>query len=151
MDDHRAIEHLLYRYAELVDAGDFAAVGQLFARGRIVASDGSAVEGAVAVQAMYEGIARLYDDGTPRTQHVMSNVCIELDADGRGARGRLRFTVFQALEDFPLQAIIAGRYEDRYARDAQGWYFVERRMQPELLGDLSRHLLRPVPQSEPRN
>ncbi|HSW12541.1 MAG TPA: nuclear transport factor 2 family protein [Solimonas sp.] len=145
MDPHRAIERLLYRYAELIDAGDFAAVGQLFARGQIVAAGGVVVQGAAAVQAMYENYTRRYDCGTPRTQHLMSNVCIDLDADGRGANATLRFTVFQALEDFPLQAIIAGRYQDRYARDAEGWYFTERQMQPELVGDLSRHLLLPIP------
>lgn len=144
MDHHRAIERLLFRYADLIDAGDFTAIGQLFTRGRVVTAAG-VVEGAEAVQAMYESFTRRYPCGTPRTQHVMNNVCVEIEPDGHAAQGRLRFTVFQALEDFPLQPIIAGRYEDRYARDADGWYFVERRMQPELLGDLSRHLLQPVP------
>jgi hypothetical protein len=142
MDRRTAIEGLLYRYAELIDAGDFAGIGQLFARGRIVASSVNAVfSGAKEVQGMYESTTRRYPCGTPRTQHVMSNVSITLDADGRGATADLRCTVFQALEDFPLQAIIAGRYQDRFAKDENGWYFVERRMQPELIGDLSRHLL----------
>ncbi len=149
MDDHRAIERLLYRYADLVDAGDFAGVGALFARGRILAG-GNVVEGAAAVRAMYERYTRRYACGTPRTQHLMGNPVVDLDADGRGATARLRFTVFQALEDFPLQPIITGRYEDRFARDGSGWHFTERRMQTELLGDLSRHLLLPVPQPENR-
>lgn len=145
MDDDRAIERLLYRYADLVDAGDFAGVGELFERGRILAG-GNVVQGAAAVQAMYERYTRRYACGTPRTQHLMGNPVIDLDADGSGATARLRFTVFQALEDFPLQPIITGRYEDRFARDAAGWYFIERRMLTELMGDLSRHLLLPVPQ-----
>ena len=144
MDDHRAIERLLYQYADLIDAGDFAGVGRLFARGQIVTT-GAVVRGADAVQAMYESYTRRYPCGTPRTQHLMGNPSIDVDADRRGATARLRFTVFQALEDFPLQAIIAGRYQDRFARDDNGWYFAERRMQPELMGDLSRHLLLPVP------
>lgn len=146
MSEHRAIERLLYRYADLIDAGDFAGVGQLFARGKIIAAGGVAMQGAAAVQEMYESFTRRYDCGTPRTQHLMGNVCIDIDADGQGAAATLRFTVFQALEDFPLQAIIAGRYQDRFARDAEGWYFTERRMQPELVGDLSRHLLLPIPE-----
>jgi 3-phenylpropionate/cinnamic acid dioxygenase small subunit len=145
-DDHRAIERLLYRYADLVDAGDFAGVGALFTRGQIITAGGT-VAGAAAVQAMYESYTRRYDCGTPRTQHLMGNVCIEVDADRCGARASLRFTVFQALPDFPLQAIIAGRYQDRFERDKGGWHFVERTIQPELAGDLSRHLLRPLPQS----
>lgn len=145
LDDHRAIERLLYLYADLIDAGDFAGVGRLFARGRIV-SGGGTVAGAEAVQALYESFTRRYDCGTPCTQHLMGNVCIEVDADRLGARASLRFTVLQALPDFPLQAIIAGRYQDRFARDAEGWHFHERQIQPQLIGDLSRHLLRPIPQ-----
>lgn len=144
MDDYRAIERLLYRYADLIDAGDFVGIGQLFARGQIVTA-GGAVRGAAEVQAMYERFTRRYPDGTPHTQHLMGNPVVEIDADRRNASARLRFTVFQAVEDFPLQPIIAGRYEDRFARDDGSWYFVERRMQPELMGDLSRHLLLPVP------
>ena len=143
MDDHRAIERLLYRYADLIDAGDFAGVGALFGRARILAG-GNVIEGAAAVQAMYESYTRRYACGTPRTQHLMGNPVIDIDGDTASAR--LRFTVFQALADFPLQPIITGRYQDRFARDADGWHFTERRMQTELMGDLSRHLMLPVPQ-----
>jgi 3-phenylpropionate/cinnamic acid dioxygenase small subunit len=146
IDHHREIEDLLYEYAERIDAGDFAGVGRLFARGQIVASSINRVfRGEDEVRGMYEMATRRYEDGTPHTQHLMSNVRIQLDADGRGASADLRFTVFQALPDFPLQAIIAGRYEDRFARDEQGWYFTERKMKPELMGDLSRHLLISLP------
>ena len=146
MDDQRAIEHLLYRYAELIDAGDFTGIGQLFARGQIVAP--AAVHpfrGADEVRQMYEMSTRRYPDGRPHTQHVMSNVRIDVAADRLSADAKLRFTVFQAHEDFPLQPIVAGRYEDRFARDDSGWFFSERRMLTELIGDLSRHLLIELP------
>jgi 3-phenylpropionate/cinnamic acid dioxygenase small subunit len=146
IDHHREIEDLLYEYAERIDAGDFAGVGRLFARGQIVASSINRVfRGEDEVRGMYEMATRRYDDGTPRTQHVMSNVRIRLDTVARGAVAHLRFTVFQSLPDFPLQAIIAGRYEDRFARDDLGWHFAERKMFPELIGDLSRHLLITLP------
>lgn len=147
MDDYRAIEALLYRYADCMDAGDFAGVGVLFARGRILAPAlDRSFAGAAEVQALYETSARLYEDGTPRTQHLTSNVRIELDAAGGTAQAWSRFTVFQAVEGLlPLQPVIAGRYEDRFARDAAGWHFTERRMRTELLGDLSRHLLYTLP------
>lgn len=142
MDSYRAIENLLSRYAELIDDGDFAGIGQLFARGQILAPAGdSGFRGAAEVQRMYEMATVVFEDGTPRTQHTMSNIWIEVDEAAGTASARLRFTVLQALPDFPLQVIIAGRYEDRFARDENGWYFTERRMRPQLLGDLSRHLL----------
>lgn len=147
MDSYRAIQNLLSTYAERIDAGDFAGVGQLFARGEILAPAGDqGVRGAANVQNMYEVFTKVYPDGTPRTQHMMSNVWIEVDETAGTAQARSRFTVLQQLDDFPLQVIIAGGYEDRFARDEQGWYFVQRLMQPKLYGDLSRHLLQSVPQ-----
>jgi len=147
VDSYRAIQNLLSTYAERIDAGDFAGVGQLFARGEILAPAGDqGVRGAANVQNMYEVFTKVYPDGTPRTQHMMSNVWIEVDETAGTAQARSRFTVLQQLDDFPLQVIIAGGYEDRFARDEQGWYFVQRLMQPKLYGDLSRHLLQSVPQ-----
>lgn len=146
MDSYRAIQNLLSTYAERIDAGDFAGVGQLFARGEILAPAGDqGVKGAANVQAMYELFTKVYADGTPCTQHQMSNVWIEVDEAAGKAQARSRFTVLQQLEDFPLQVIIAGGYEDSFERDAQGWHFVRRLMKPRLYGDLSRHLLQEVP------
>ncbi len=75
------------------------------------------------------------------TQHVTTNLILEIGRDGRSARGRSRFTVMQAVDGFPLQCVITGYYEDQFAYDeADGWHFTERRMKPTLAGDLSRHL-----------
>ena len=137
-----AVERLLYRYAELIDAGDFAGVGELFAGcvlkagGRVLANRDSA-----AVQRTYEMTTRRYEDGTPHTRHVVTNVVIEVDDELGTASARSTFTVFQSLPDFPLQPIIAGRYLDRFTRERGEWRFEEREMVPELFGDLSRHLL----------
>jgi ketosteroid isomerase-like protein len=141
-DARTAIENLLFGYAEAMDAGDFVGIGELFAKGRIVAPNGEITgEGKDAVRAIYEGSTRLFEDGTPKTQHVNTNLIFEFADDGRSAKVRSRFTVFQALPDFPLQPIITGHYADTFAyTDQDGWYFTERRMRPVLLGDLSRHL-----------
>jgi hypothetical protein len=36
---------------------------------------------------------------------------------------------------------VVGRYRDRFARDANGWYFTERIAEVEMVGDVSEHLL----------
>ena len=140
--DRQAIEALLYTYAERIDAGDFEGVGALFAHAEIKApAQEHGVRGQAAVQALYERTTRRYeDDGTPHTKHVTSNVQVDFEAPD-AASGRSYFTVFQGLPDFPLQAIIAGRYHDRFERVDGAWRFSERVMLPELYGDLSRHLL----------
>jgi hypothetical protein len=41
-----------------------------------------------------------------------------------------------------LQPVIAGRYHDAFARiDETGWRFTDRLILPDLIGDLSEHLL----------
>ncbi len=140
MTAKREISKLVFRYAELIDDGDFAALGELFESGCIVGPDGTECHGAENVRRLYERSTRLYPDtGTPCTQHVTSNLVI--DVQGRTASARSFFTVLQALPDFPLQTIIAGRYQDEFARLEGRWAFTRRRIEPRLLGDLSKHLL----------
>ena len=136
------IKNLIYRYAELIDAGEFAAVAELFANATIAAPDGSETVGYDAVLAMYQASTRIYRaTGTPCTQHVTSNVRVETGDDGKTAQAWSKFTVFQALPDFPLQAIIAGHYRDSFVFRDKLWSFQRREMYPQLYGDLSRHLL----------
>ncbi|MBJ18981.1 MAG: nuclear transport factor 2 family protein [bacterium] len=137
-----AIENIMFSYAERIDGGDFDGLAELFSRARMVGPDGSVQgEGKEGVRAIYDRSTQLYEDGTPMTQHVTTNLIFEFAPDGRSAAVRSRFTVMQQLPDFPLQCIITGYYEDQFAYDeAVGWHFRERRMKPKLAGDLSRHL-----------
>lgn len=145
-----AIANIMFTYAERIDAGDFAGLAELFSRARMIGPDGSVQgEGKDEIQAIYDRSTKLYEDGTPMTQHVTTNLIFEFAPDGRSADVRSRFTVMQQLPDFPLQCIITGYYEDKFAfsepgKDRAGtvggWHFVERRMKPKLMGDLSRHL-----------
>ena len=140
MDDYREIENLLYRYAKRIDAGDLEGVAELFRDGCICAPGAAEpVFGYDAVLALYRGSTRLYENGTPCTRHITSNLLIEVN--GESATCHSYFTVMQALPDFPLQAIISGHYEDEFRRRDGSWHFHCRTMFPELFGDLSRHLL----------
>ena len=67
-------EQLLARYAALIDAGDFAGVGELLGEAMVHAPDGSVIAtGAAAVQALYEATTKRHDltpaprpeDGSP--------------------------------------------------------------------------------------
>jgi 3-phenylpropionate/cinnamic acid dioxygenase small subunit len=142
MSDHRgAIENLLYSYANAIDDGDYEAIGALFARASLADADGNAlVTGSEAVTGMYNYTTFRYDDGTPRTHHVTTNLLIEIADDELTATCQSRFTVFQKTESLPLQPIIAGRYADSFARTDGEWHFTERRMRPTLYGDLTQHL-----------
>jgi len=144
-DAARAIENLLYTYAERIDAGDLEGVAELFTHGRIKpsadAAPEQAAEGRDAVLALYRRSTRLYDDGRPHTRHLTSNAIIEVDPGGATASARSCFTVFQQVEDFPLQPIISGRYHDTFHCLEGRWWFDTRIMLVDLVGDLGRHLL----------
>ena len=140
-DSAREIENLVYTYAERIDAGDLAGVAELFRHGRIEAAPGVIVEGAEKVRRLYEGSTRLYEDGTPRSRHVTTNVIVEVDDDAGTAAARASYVVFQQTDELPLQPIIAGRYRDTFHRVDGAWCFDTRQMFVDLTGDLSRHLL----------
>lgn len=143
-DEFRLIENLIYAYADQIDAGNFAGVAELFRHGRIQAAPGLIIEGEESVLKLYENSTRLYDDGTPRTRHVTTNVVVEFDRTtepAESASARSYFTVFQQTDDLPFQAIIAGHYSDSFHRVDTEWCFDTREIFVDLTGDLSKHLL----------
>jgi len=144
----RAIEHLLYAYAERIDQGDLDGVAELFAHGRIRGvADGppeTVFEGRDGVRAMYGASVRLYADGTPRTKHLTTNLQIEVDEQAGTARSRAYYSVTQATDALPLQLIVTGRYEDTFHRVDGRWEFDTRVMHVDQVGDVSHHLKYPL-------
>ncbi|MFI6488840.1 nuclear transport factor 2 family protein [Streptomyces sp. NPDC050564] len=138
--DTIAIAHLIAKYAELVDTGDLAGVGELFADAVFIGS-GEPVPGrAGGVERMLRDSVILYEDGTPRTHHVTINIAVDVDEEAGTAAARSYVTVFQALPDFPLQPVAAGRCSDRFERRDGHWRCTERQVRIHLVGDVSRHL-----------
>lgn len=139
MGDRDEIATLVYRYAELLDSGDMDAVVALFADATWrSAATGAVLRSPEEIRAVYDRIM-LYD-GTPKTQHVMSNLVIDLVEGADEATGRCYYTVLQGLvADEPLQPILAGRYVDRYRRGPDGWQFADRLFIVDLPGSQSRH------------
>jgi len=142
MPDETEIANLVFRYAELIDAGDYEGIGALFADA-VIGADGSTVEwrGAEAITAMYVNGTRRYEDGTPRSKHVTTNLIIEVDDSRAHATCRSYYTVLQQTDEVPLQPIVAGRYHDEFDRVDDQWRFARRIMFVDLVGDLSQHLL----------
>jgi hypothetical protein len=74
-DDRLAITELLYRYAELIDAGDFDGVGRLLARATFGGTATPQTSGAEAIAKLFAMTTRRYPDfgNTPRTRHLVLN------------------------------------------------------------------------------
>ena len=147
MSKREQIAELIYRYAELVDAGDFVGVGQLLARASFGGPDTPSVTGAEHIAALFAAATRRFpegggrhsaDPGTPKTRHLVLNPIIEVDGDTATARST--FCVVQATDRIALAPIVVGRYYDSFARDRDGWHFTERIADVEMVGDVSDHL-----------
>jgi 3-phenylpropionate/cinnamic acid dioxygenase small subunit len=140
--DKLEITELLYRYAELIDAGDFDGVGRLLARSTFGGPASGSVSGADNIAKLFAMTTRRYPEhgNTPRTRHLVLNPVVELSGDGTAA-ARSTFCVMQDTETASIQPIVVGRYYDAFARDDQGWYFTERKVDIQMIGDVSAHLM----------
>ncbi len=93
---------------------------------------------------MHTSTMVLYEDGTPHTKHVISNIDIWFPGDARSAKSRWSYTVLQQADDFPLQVVVAGRGEDTYEHDGERWKLRVRREYADMMGDLSHHVKQEV-------
>jgi len=142
------ITNLLYRYAECIDGGDFEGAAALFehARLKVLAGDGDGTIDSAGVLDLWRDFIVRYDDGTPRTKHVITNPIVEVDEGAGTANCRSYYTVFQQTPGFALQPIIAGRYHDRFERVGGSWRYCARDYSlVDLVGDMSHHGTRAVP------
>lgn len=143
-DAHEAVRYLIARYCELMDAGDFDELADLFADGRLSDENGVVfARGAPEVAKMWHAQTILYE-GSPRTRHLTANSIIEVDEAAGTATARSSYVVLQATTDMSLEPIISGRYVDRFikAPDAS-WRWDERSYAIDHLGNLSHHLRQP--------
>ncbi len=134
------ILRLMNEYCYTIDGGDLDGFASLFEHGvfQVIGDPGGALSGKSAVSDMLQNVT-LYD-GKPQTKHVLSNVQIDVDESGETATAQSYITVFQALPpDFPLQPIFLGHYHDVFEKAGGAWRFRNRKISPDLIGDLSRH------------
>ena len=135
------ISELIFEYAERIDAGDLEGVADLLAGAGFGAATGPLVQGRDAILALYRSTVRIYDDGTPRTKHLVTNLAVKVGPAAETATSRSYFTVLQQVPDGPLGPIVSGRYRDQFVNHEGIWRFSERRIASDLIGDVSRHML----------
>jgi ketosteroid isomerase-like protein len=140
-DDHWEISNLIAEYAELLNLGRIDEVGALFRYGRVTSEGSSTVrEGSDAVSAMYRQTVH-FPDRMPDTLLFTSNLQIHVDGDT--AFGKAYYVAVHQT-DSGVVPVVAGRYQDEYRRIDGKWWFHHRHMIPDLIGDLSTHLVRPL-------
>jgi ketosteroid isomerase-like protein len=133
------IRNLLGTYCEVMDAGDFVALGTLFADGKMIDDKERVIaRGAAAITELWTAMVRLYD-GSPRIRTINGAPVIEVDGDF--ATCRSSFVLFQQLPEEPVITVAAGRYRDTFACTDGRWHFTVRQMLLDQPGDMSKHLV----------
>jgi 3-phenylpropionate/cinnamic acid dioxygenase small subunit len=137
MSDVDDITALIYEYAFLLDRGDLDGVAALFEHAELRSTHNDRVRrGAAEARTLYDPVV-IFDDGTPRTMHQLTNVSVQVD--GPAARARSYFTVLQVTEQ-GLHPVLVGEYRDRFELVDRRWRFAARVFDPRLFGDLSQHM-----------
>jgi ketosteroid isomerase-like protein len=139
--DQWQISNLIARYAELLNLGQIDEVAALFRHGRITSTMNSDVhEGSEAVAAMYRESVVL-PERVPDTLIFTTNLQIHVDGDTATSKA-----YFMAVHQGSgtVDVVLAGRYHDEFRRIDGDWWFDHRHMIPDLVGDLSTHLQRPL-------
>ena len=135
--DVAEITALIHEYAFRLDAGDLDGVAALFEHAELGSTRHQRrLRGTAEARTNYDGVI-IYEDGTPQTQHQITNVTVKVD--GTTAAARSSFTVLQVTGQ-GLHPILAGDYLDRFEQVGGVWRFTERVFDPRLFGDLSRHM-----------
>jgi uncharacterized protein (TIGR02246 family) len=135
------IRALIHEYAFRLDAGDFDGVAELFADAELTSTThGKVRRGTAEARELYDNVI-VYEDGTPRTMHQLTNVTITTSDDGEHARARTYFTVL-AVTGQGLHPILGGEYQDTFRKVDGEWRFASRRFVPMLVGDLANHMRR---------
>jgi hypothetical protein len=134
------IEHLMCEYSERIDTGNLDGVADLLTEAGFGTESDPLLRGRELILRVYRKTVRIYEDGTPRTKHLLTNVDVEVDEDAGIASAKSYWTVLQAVSGriFP---ILSGRYRDRFERRDGEWIFTERRIITDLFGDMSNHML----------
>jgi hypothetical protein len=144
MGSREEIARLIFACDERNDHGDFDGVGALFAHGTVRVKDmEGSWSGENAVAEQFARATKVYPrDGemSALTHHMSTNLVIDIDEEAGTATARTYYTMLQATDALPLQAIDAGVNADRFERVDGVWRWVDRYIEVQLHGDLTQHL-----------
>jgi ketosteroid isomerase-like protein len=138
------ITALIHEYAYRLDAGDLDGVAALFEHAELGSTRHERrLRGAAGARTNYDGVI-IHEDGTPQTQHQITNVVVQVSGTTAVARSAFSVLFQTTVEDGPptLAPILAGNYLDRFEHVDGAWRFTERIFDARLFGDLSRHMKR---------
>lgn len=142
IQDRRDIERLMTLYAHRIDAAAFDEFADLFEHGTLhLRGLSPPATGTEEVRELVGRVVILHD-GSPRTNHVMANMLIDIADDRSSAVARSYVQVLHGLPGQPVATIATAFYDDRYVRIDGRWWFESRVATASLVGDMSTHVRR---------
>ncbi|MEM8937357.1 MAG: nuclear transport factor 2 family protein [Pseudomonadota bacterium] len=141
MDAHNEIMKLLNRYCHAIDTGNFDDFVDLFDKASWTTPGAPVFKGREEITKEVVGRIKRYEDGTPKTKHVMTNVELDIDEDAGTANGQRYVTVLQGTDKLPIQPIFSAHYYDAFVREGGKWRFDSTRMDYALVGDMTHHVI----------
>ena len=126
--DEREIVGVAVRYCWALDTRDWDRLAEVFAVDATaeLMTGGSTLEGLDAIVARISGALARLDE----THHMVSTHEVRVDGDAATHRCYLHAQHVRHGVDGDPNYVIAGRYEDRLVRTADGWRIVHRRLTP---------------------
>jgi uncharacterized protein (TIGR02246 family) len=133
LEDREAIRTLWAEYGRTLDARDFAAFAQLFARdAEFVGGPGSPAKGREAIGAFLEkAIGTNYPNSKGRNFHLYFNESIDLHGDAGTGVSKGGF-VMAAGDNSKADFLLLATYRDQFVREDGRWKFKRR----EVVGDI---------------
>jgi hypothetical protein len=142
IQDCHDIERLMHLYAHRIDAADFDAFAALFEHGTLhLRGLAPPATGTAEVRDLVGQVVILHD-GSPRTNHVIANILIDVADDRLSATARSYVQVLHGLAGNPIATIATAFYDDRFVRVDGQWWFESRAATASLVGDMSTHVRR---------
>ncbi len=153
LEAHREIEQQIYRMGYALENGDFEQVGRLLRHATFGADrlGRRILKGSEAIRDQYRSTNITYPGHGRATREMYTNVLIEVDLDAGTARSTTAYTVAQQIPGAPgarFELLVAGRYEDEWARIEGGWAWTDRYIVVQFKNDLDGHM---TPGSQPYN
>ena len=122
IEDRAAIERVLVEYGRTLDARDFKAYSELFAKDGVWSGGMGTIQGPAAIQAFME--KAIPGPNTAHNFHVLSNFAIDVNGDTATAWSRWTFMV--PGPNSTAVAAQSGRYDDTLVREDGRWKFKRR-------------------------
>ncbi len=138
----REIEQQIYRIGHYLEVGDFENVAEILSHATLGADKigRRSFKGRDEIRDQYIRTNIVYPEGGRRTKEVYSNILVDIDLDAGTARSVTSFTVAQQVPDQPFELLVAGRYEDEWARIEGAWHCTDRYIVTQYHNDLNRHM-----------